>query len=83
MDIFLVAAQEILLGPVIGWVAAIVENYILQQIYNDSLAEITITLSFTYMTFHLGETVRFLFIAPSFFFFLIVYFFSIVISFFP
>ena len=51
--------QQIAVGPIIGWVAALLEGYLLQQIYNDALAEITITLCFTYLTFYVGEAVRF------------------------
>ena len=49
--------QQSLLGPVIGWIAAKLEGFILQKIYNDALAEITVTLSFTYLTFYFGEKV--------------------------
>ena len=50
--------QQSLLGLVIGWIAAKLEGFILQKIYNDALAEITVTLSFTYLTFYFGEKVR-------------------------
>ena len=58
LSTFGLVLQQSLLGPIIGWLAAILEGFILQRIYNDALAEITITLSFTYLTFHIGEVVR-------------------------
>ena len=53
----LLIIQQSVLGPVIGWVAAKLAGFILQKIYNDALAEITVTLSFTYLTFYFGEAV--------------------------
>ena len=50
--------RQSLLGPVIGWLAAKIAGFILQKIYNDALAEITVTLSFTYLVFYVGEAVR-------------------------
>nr|CAB3266352.1 sodium/hydrogen exchanger 10-like [Phallusia mammillata] len=52
---FQLVMQQSLLGPVIGWLLARIGSFILLQIYNDALAEITVTLSFTYITFYVGE----------------------------
>ncbi|XP_076825235.1 sperm-specific sodium:proton exchanger-like [Clavelina lepadiformis] len=55
LETFALVMQQSLLGPVIGWFLARIGSFILQKIYNDALAEITVTLSLTYITFYVGE----------------------------
>ncbi|XP_077965661.1 sperm-specific sodium:proton exchanger-like isoform X2 [Styela clava] len=52
---FQLVMQQSFLGPVMGFLFAKVAGFILGYIYNDALAEITVTLSFTYLTFYFGE----------------------------
>uniref|UniRef100_F7ABC0 Cyclic nucleotide-binding domain-containing protein n=1 Tax=Ciona intestinalis TaxID=7719 RepID=F7ABC0_CIOIN len=54
----LLVVQQSLLGPLIGWLVARTGSFILQKIYNDALAEITVTLSLTYITFYVGEVLQ-------------------------
>ncbi|XP_078490642.1 sperm-specific sodium:proton exchanger-like [Ciona intestinalis] len=54
----LLVVQQSLLGPLIGWLVARIGSFILQKIYNDALAEITVTLSLTYITFYVGEVCK-------------------------
>ena len=41
-------------GPVVGFVFAKITLFCLSRIFNDSLAEITITLASTYITYYVG-----------------------------
>ena len=41
-------------GPIVGFVFAKITLFCLSRIFNDSLAEITITLASTYITYYVG-----------------------------
>jgi len=42
-------------GPLVGFIMAKITLYWLSRIFNDALAEITITLASTYVTFFIGK----------------------------
>ena len=51
-EISIVLTLKVLVGPLFGFVMGRVTIFWLINIYNDALAEITITLASTYITFY-------------------------------